>query len=407
MASASRIVSYVNDITLCPICLEDYVDPRSVPCLHTFCLRCIERHCQDKLPGDEVGCPVCREEFEIPGKGIGALAHNFFVDGLVKTKKSETPKQSKIKLDNPSVDQLCEGCGARDMKATKYCLDCRERLCNTCGKRCERRKAGAHKVVKLGDEINSENFRYRGSYCEIHNGEMFKLFCSQCKVNVCTLCIATEHHGHKCLDIRKVASEFEKEVKPMVDRLRTKIHEIRQKSKAVDNSHEILSRNVDDVEKLVKQAAVEIKRQVDRELEELLQQLGSTKTQAEKGLHSNRENIDMSLIALESFVNYYCELIGKGTPCDVTHSANELLTRANELNVTPESNNYVIPEIAFKRTNLIQLLNTSTRNDDTCDRLLGSLSVSWPSPPSVTRWALKLGKRSKKHPKATLDETGQ
>ena len=57
----------------CPICQDDIKDPRLLPCIHTFCLECLERYCKDKLPGDDAPCPECRQEFRIPKVGVAGL----------------------------------------------------------------------------------------------------------------------------------------------------------------------------------------------------------------------------------------------------------------------------------------------------------------------------------------------
>ena len=36
----------------CPVCFESYDNPKTLPCLHSFCLKCIEP--------DEISCPACR-----------------------------------------------------------------------------------------------------------------------------------------------------------------------------------------------------------------------------------------------------------------------------------------------------------------------------------------------------------
>ena len=57
MAEASELKEYIENVTRCSICLEDLTNPKSLPCLHTFCLRCLEGHCGDKQPKDDVQCP--------------------------------------------------------------------------------------------------------------------------------------------------------------------------------------------------------------------------------------------------------------------------------------------------------------------------------------------------------------
>jgi tripartite motif-containing protein 2/3 len=77
----------LSDITECPICTEVYTDPRVLPCIHTFCLKCIEGWGKDKQPGDKVACPLCRKEFEVPGGKLAALPKNVFIDKLLEINK--------------------------------------------------------------------------------------------------------------------------------------------------------------------------------------------------------------------------------------------------------------------------------------------------------------------------------
>ena len=65
--------SVTNDLTTCPICLNLFDVSKSLPCLHAFCLKCLQDYSKDKNPGDEVLCPTCRKEFKIPSDGLGAL----------------------------------------------------------------------------------------------------------------------------------------------------------------------------------------------------------------------------------------------------------------------------------------------------------------------------------------------
>ena len=88
MASTSTSnVTYdsISDITQCPVCLESMTDPRILPCIHSFCFKCLYRYCEEKQADTKVACPLCRTEFDLPSGGIGGLRKNFFVQKLVET----------------------------------------------------------------------------------------------------------------------------------------------------------------------------------------------------------------------------------------------------------------------------------------------------------------------------------
>src|SRR6218665_2167676 len=71
--------------TNCTICGQTYIDPKILPCIHTFCVKCIETIATkaNKKPGDHVECPLCGKVFSIPNGGFTELQKNFIAEKLV------------------------------------------------------------------------------------------------------------------------------------------------------------------------------------------------------------------------------------------------------------------------------------------------------------------------------------
>ena len=62
-----KMATSSTEISLkCSICLEFYFDPRVLPCLHTFCLHCLEPLVKDGT----ISCPQCRVKHKIPKGGV-------------------------------------------------------------------------------------------------------------------------------------------------------------------------------------------------------------------------------------------------------------------------------------------------------------------------------------------------
>jgi len=99
----------------CPICKDEIQNPRLLPCIHSFCLGCLERYCRDSLPGDDVPCPVCRTDFEIPEKGLADLPVRTF------------SRDKKTVLSTTR-----ETCAEHEERLKMYCLDCNVKVCSTC-----------------------------------------------------------------------------------------------------------------------------------------------------------------------------------------------------------------------------------------------------------------------------------
>jgi len=92
MATAKQL----DDITECPICTEVFTDPRSLPCVHTYCLKCIREYSKDYHPGDELACPLCRKEFTLPSNGVDDLPKNFFVTNFLEMRQQLSSVESKM-----------------------------------------------------------------------------------------------------------------------------------------------------------------------------------------------------------------------------------------------------------------------------------------------------------------------
>jgi len=114
MAAAAAATT---NLTTCPICKEMFDNPKSLPCLHAFCLKCIQNLYRKKSPGDRATCPLCREEFQIPRDGVEHLKHHFMVQQLLDKEKERQ-------------GSCCEK--HNDKEVELYCHECKENICVKC-----------------------------------------------------------------------------------------------------------------------------------------------------------------------------------------------------------------------------------------------------------------------------------
>jgi len=117
MATAASITT---DRTTCPICLEVFDNPKSLPCIHGFCLKCLERHFRDMMPGDEVPCPLCRKEFQIPLRG---LQHHFFIQQLIDARNARSKSTDEVGLPCQACLEGNEENESNVLAATVYCVE--------------------------------------------------------------------------------------------------------------------------------------------------------------------------------------------------------------------------------------------------------------------------------------------
>lgn len=80
---ASPVVRQIDQqFLVCSICLDRYCNPKVLPCLHTFCERCLQNY----IPAQSLSlsCPVCRQTSILPERGVPALPNNFFITNLME-----------------------------------------------------------------------------------------------------------------------------------------------------------------------------------------------------------------------------------------------------------------------------------------------------------------------------------
>ena len=74
----------LEKLTECPLCLETFREPRTLPCQHSFCEHCLEQHVRvNMLPGGFILCPNCRRKLRVPEKGVAGFPHNFLITNLL------------------------------------------------------------------------------------------------------------------------------------------------------------------------------------------------------------------------------------------------------------------------------------------------------------------------------------
>jgi len=323
MATAKQL----DDITECPICTEVYTDPRVLPCVHTYCLKCIREWSKDKHPGDEtLACPLCRKEFTLPSNGVEDLPKNVFVANILQMKPLSSV-ESKT-----SGCEACFGSGeATEMKvATIYCVECQQKLCHDCEEDHKKfRVTSRHKIVELGSE--SLSLKLPLSTCEKHVDKYLEIYCFDCKLVICMMCYINTHSKHKCSDVNEIAGEFQEQMASDVSKITDGVGQCREMLKKIEKIENDFTEQISKAEMEISDKAEQLKRMIDEHKAKLMEELSSMKQKRMKEIESLREEIERQLLSMESYGKYVDEVRQKGSACDIARSARVLHDRADEL----------------------------------------------------------------------------
>lgn len=114
---------------VCPICYDNYREPKGLPCFHTFCKECLQKYINNKTPGDlHFNCPVCRKR-TVPSGGtnihISQWANSFPTNNYVLNQYREISQKLCPAHNNELLDISCKTC--RVMICYQCCLGAHEK----------------------------------------------------------------------------------------------------------------------------------------------------------------------------------------------------------------------------------------------------------------------------------------
>lgn len=172
------MVAEVDKEISCPICLEEFEEPKCLPsCAHNVCQHCLEGMVKKKK--DAIECPVCRVESIIPNGGIAAFPKNHLLVRLIERTPGRKEKQS-IKEAVKNCSQKLQGAKAaleqmedRFESAKSQVEETRKKIKSQAEKIVSMVRAQEQKMIDEIDQKFSEN-RNEGTF-ETHKSTAFEL----------------------------------------------------------------------------------------------------------------------------------------------------------------------------------------------------------------------------------------
>uniref|UniRef100_A0A673I2X7 RING-type E3 ubiquitin transferase n=1 Tax=Sinocyclocheilus rhinocerous TaxID=307959 RepID=A0A673I2X7_9TELE len=159
---------------VCSICLDHYHNPKVLPCLHTFCERCLQNY----IPPQSLtlSCPVCRQTSILPEKGVAALQNNFFITNLMEVLQRD-PECSR-----PEACSVLESVSA----------------------------AAVGKLLS----------------CPNHEGKVMEFYCESCETAMCLDCTEGEHREHVTVPLRDVLEQHKAALKNQLDAIGNRLPQL-------------------------------------------------------------------------------------------------------------------------------------------------------------------------------------
>ena len=207
------LLDNLHEEVSCSVCMTTFTDPKILPCLHSFCLHCLNEILRTSGRYDIFPCPECRKEVQVPSSGkLKDLPTNFRMNSLLDVLAIKECHTAGAKCGN------CD----KSSRHSSYCFQCCAFWCDECIIAHNLIKANKeHRVLALKDfeDQDIEDVLKRPVFCQQkhHEKEELKFFCNNCDVAICNLCVATIHDGHAKIVLEEAASERKIQVKSAIE----------------------------------------------------------------------------------------------------------------------------------------------------------------------------------------------
>ena len=313
----------------CPLCLETVKNPKTLPCLHSFCLECLDKHAgfaRRQLQAT-IKCPVCQTSFQIPeGDSFKNLPTSYHLNRLVDVLALK---------DSGAQAQKCGSCDENNT-ASSYCFVCQNFLCTPCFEAHQRLKATrGHRnvVIEKLQAQDVEDLIHRPVMCsqQYHENQPLEFYCEECKVPICHKCSVVSHNRHTMTDTQKAAQVQKMQMKDALEKVKAETiisdDRIRKQTELMEKSrNEVIS-----AENTMTDAVDECIRQLQEHKKTMKAKFAEIYQAQQKHQATHLETLELVLSQQKSCVEQGEFIVERNMSAEILHTNRAIIGRCEEL----------------------------------------------------------------------------
>ncbi|XP_032390839.1 tripartite motif-containing protein 2 isoform X2 [Etheostoma spectabile] len=263
---------------ICSICLDRYKNPKVLPCLHTFCERCLQNY----IPAHSLtlSCPVCRQTSILPEKGVAALQNNFFITNLmdVLQRAPDSCSQEAAALNNIAT-------------------------------------------VATGQLLS----------CPNHGGNVMEFYCPPCETAMCQECTSGEHGEHPTVPLKDVVEQHKASLQDQLDAVKKRLPEIDSALQMLSEILQQLTNQKSSIEDGIHTTFDELQKTLNVRKSVLLMELEVNYGLKQKVLQAQLDTLLQGQDGINSSCNFTEQALSHGTEAEVLLVKKQMSERLVEL----------------------------------------------------------------------------
>jgi len=319
----------VDKMTTCPICSQMFSNPKMLPCLHTFCLSCLEQSMppsssDGNADGELVVCPLCQISFQIPPGGLSVLPTNSLfarITGVRRTVSQDSSQSQPVTVQSmPATpeDMFCTLCAeggacSSPPQAVYTCIDCNDDLlCTDCAAaHRKQRMSKSHRLVPVDPGLDSSPM------CPLHESHAIESYCVNCLSPVCKLCrelpprsgLADLKPGcrhSECVSVATMAQSSRKQLEEDVDQIKQMANTVQGLVTSITLQRQTFLGQINEVEKEINETAVAAASNVEKNRQQLIDESNALRTNTVRELDKVSVEMLVGTYALSDEISSCC-----------------------------------------------------------------------------------------------------
>ena len=316
------LLNNLHEEVSCSVCKSTFTDPKQLPCLHSFCLHCLNGILQTSGHHDVICCPECRRESRVPRSGnVNDLPTNFRINSLLDVLAIKECSTTGVK---------CKNCDKRSTQSL-YCFQCCGFWCDDCITAHNMiRENKEHRVLALKDfqDEDYENVLKRPAFCQKkhHEKEQLEFFCKDCEVAICNTCVVTLHEGHAKIILEEAANERKLQVKSVIETQKQKVQQKRNEIAKLDKASAQIEERVDTLKQDAQKFADKMIGVIEAKKQEIFNKAERQAAQSLEHLVIQKSEIEHQVNTTETVIEQTETLLKRSTNAEIVQLHDSLNT---------------------------------------------------------------------------------